>query len=120
MSWSRALLGLLVAAGYALALTSIFVAPIAPWVLLVHALFIAIVVNLGVGFLNLGVFVDVVSRGPAGRPAVALTFDDGPHPVHTRSVLRALAAARPAFKYNLGPDMLALLAPLRVEGSSTN
>ncbi len=94
MSWSRALLGLLVAAGYALALTSIFVAPIAPWVLLVHALFIAIVVNLGVGFLNLGVFVDVVSRGPAGRPAVALTFDDGPHPVHTRSVLRDLAAAR--------------------------
>lgn len=38
----------------------------------------------------------------------------------TERLAAVLAAARPAFKYNLGPDMLALLAPLRVEGSSTN
>jgi peptidoglycan/xylan/chitin deacetylase (PgdA/CDA1 family) len=36
----------------------------------------------------------VVSRGPAGRGRVALTFDDGPHPVTTRRVLEALAPTR--------------------------
>ena len=91
---ARLVVGLLVATGYALAITSLFFSPIAPWVLLSLALSIAIVVNLGVGFLNLGVFVDVVSRGSSDRRVVALTFDDGPHPEHTRAVLRDLAAAR--------------------------
>ena len=36
----------------------------------------------------------VVSRGPTGRARVALTFDDGPHPVTTRRVLDALALTR--------------------------
>jgi peptidoglycan/xylan/chitin deacetylase (PgdA/CDA1 family) len=36
----------------------------------------------------------VVSRGPAGSARVALTFDDGPHPVTTRRVLEALAPTR--------------------------
>jgi peptidoglycan/xylan/chitin deacetylase (PgdA/CDA1 family) len=36
----------------------------------------------------------IVSRGPAGRARVALTFDDGPHPVTTRRVLAALAPTR--------------------------
>ena len=36
----------------------------------------------------------IVSRGPAGSARVALTFDDGPHPVTTRRVLDALAATR--------------------------
>ena len=36
----------------------------------------------------------VVSRGPAGGARVALTFDDGPHPVTTRRVLEALAPTR--------------------------
>jgi len=35
----------------------------------------------------------VVSRGPQDRPQVALTFDDGPHPVHTRRILDLLDAA---------------------------
>jgi len=34
-----------------------------------------------------------VRRGPAGQGLVALTFDDGPHPVLTPRVLDALAAA---------------------------
>ena len=33
----------------------------------------------------------VVSRGPTGSARVALTFDDGPHPVTTRRVLETLA-----------------------------
>jgi peptidoglycan/xylan/chitin deacetylase (PgdA/CDA1 family) len=36
----------------------------------------------------------VITRGPAGRARVALTFDDGPHPVTTRRVLEALAPTR--------------------------
>ncbi len=36
----------------------------------------------------------VVSRVPAGGARVALTFDDGPHPVTTRRVLEALAPTR--------------------------
>jgi len=35
----------------------------------------------------------VVSRGSGKAPAVALTFDDGPHPANTPRILEALAAA---------------------------
>jgi peptidoglycan/xylan/chitin deacetylase (PgdA/CDA1 family) len=38
-------------------------------------------------------FAPIICRGSASRPAIALTFDDGPHPVATRKVLAALAAA---------------------------
>lgn len=52
----------------------------------------ATTVNLGTFFLNLQAFVDTVSRGPEGARGVALTFDDGPHPIHTREVLDVLDA----------------------------
>jgi peptidoglycan/xylan/chitin deacetylase (PgdA/CDA1 family) len=82
----------LVACAYALVVASFLgVAEPPVWSLLALALAIAVVVNTGVGFLNLALFVDVLSHGPADRPAVALTFDDGPHPEHTREVLRELA-----------------------------
>ena len=42
----------------------------------------------------LEMYARVVSRGPAGSARVALTFDDGPHPVTTRRVLEALAPTR--------------------------
>jgi peptidoglycan/xylan/chitin deacetylase (PgdA/CDA1 family) len=45
-------------------------------------------------FPSLEIYGRVVSRGPAGRARVALTFDDGPHPVTTRRVLEALAPTR--------------------------
>src|SRR5262245_18813732 len=48
------------------------------------------VVLLGVLFLRLRMFVDAVTRGPRNARGVALTFDDGPHPKHTRAVLDAL------------------------------
>jgi peptidoglycan/xylan/chitin deacetylase (PgdA/CDA1 family) len=35
-------------------------------------------------------FTDAVVRGPKNARGVALTFDDGPHPVHTRKVLDLL------------------------------
>ena len=48
----------------------------------------------GVIFPWLEMYARVVSRGPAGSARVALTFDDGPHPVTTRQVLEALAPTR--------------------------
>jgi len=48
----------------------------------------------GVLFPWLEMYGRVVSRGPAGSARVALTFDDGPHPVTTRRVLETLAPTR--------------------------
>jgi peptidoglycan/xylan/chitin deacetylase (PgdA/CDA1 family) len=53
-----------------------------------------LLVGAGVGVLRLGMFVDVVWRGPAEARGVALTFDDGPSPEHTPRVLDLLDAAR--------------------------
>jgi peptidoglycan/xylan/chitin deacetylase (PgdA/CDA1 family) len=50
-------------------------------------------VTLGVLVPRLQMFADVVWRGPAGSRGVALTFDDGPHPIHTRAVLDRLDEA---------------------------
>lgn len=47
----------------------------------------------GVFFLRLGMFVDVVWRGPTDARGVALTFDDGPSPEHTPKVLDLLDQA---------------------------
>src|SRR5262245_7096129 len=52
------------------------------------------VVSLGVLFPALEMYARVASRVPAGDSRVALTFDDGPHPVTTRRVLKMLAATR--------------------------
>ena len=51
-------------------------------------------VTTGVLFPWLEMYGRIVSRGPAGSARVALTFDDGPHPVTTRRVLEALAPTR--------------------------
>ena len=47
----------------------------------------------GVLVLRLGMYVDVVVRGPGDARGVALTFDDGPHPEHTARVLDLLRDA---------------------------
>ncbi len=52
------------------------------------------VATIGVFFPWLEMYGPIVLRGPAGRRSVALTFDDGPHPVTTRRILAALAATR--------------------------
>ncbi len=56
------------------------------------ALLLAIV-TAGSLFLNLGVFVRPIRTGSGSVSAVAFTFDDGPHPVHTRRVMDLLEAA---------------------------
>jgi peptidoglycan-N-acetylglucosamine deacetylase len=52
------------------------------------------VATVGVFFPGLEMYGPIVRRGPAGRRSVALTFDDGPHPVTTRRILAALSATR--------------------------
>jgi peptidoglycan/xylan/chitin deacetylase (PgdA/CDA1 family) len=44
----------------------------------------------GVFILRLRMFADALVRGPKGARGAALTFDDGPDPVHTRRVLEIL------------------------------
>lgn len=53
-----------------------------------------LLVGAGVAILRLGMFVDVVWRGPGEARGVALTFDDGPSPEHTPKILDLLDAAR--------------------------
>jgi len=48
----------------------------------------------GVFFPWLGMFASAACHGPRGGARVALTFDDGPHPVTTRRVLERLAGTR--------------------------
>jgi len=52
------------------------------------------VATVGVLFPALQMYGPIVLRGPGGRRSVALTFDDGPHPVTTRRILAVLAATR--------------------------
>jgi peptidoglycan/xylan/chitin deacetylase (PgdA/CDA1 family) len=49
-------------------------------------------IGLGVAFPALRVFGPVLSHAPGDDGTLALTFDDGPHPVYTPRVLDALAA----------------------------
>jgi peptidoglycan/xylan/chitin deacetylase (PgdA/CDA1 family) len=54
----------------------------------------SVIFTAGVLKIQLRMFADAVVRGPRGARGVALTFDDGPHPVHTRKVLDVLDAKR--------------------------
>jgi peptidoglycan/xylan/chitin deacetylase (PgdA/CDA1 family) len=65
-----------------------------PGLAVIGALGWGVVATTGVFMPWLEMYGRVVSRGPAGRSLVALTFDDGPHPVTTRRVLAALAPTR--------------------------
>lgn len=65
-----------------------------PALALVGTVGLAALVTTGVVCPSLGIYGRVVRRGPPGRARVALTFDDGPHPVTTRRVLEALAPTR--------------------------
>jgi peptidoglycan/xylan/chitin deacetylase (PgdA/CDA1 family) len=63
------------------------------WALLALGVYAALLFS-GVLVLRLRVFVDALVRGPAGARGVALTFDDGPHPLWTPHVLDVLAKHR--------------------------
>lgn len=77
----------------ALVARSLLREPVPLWIAL-SALtsYVALVLS-GVFFLRLRMFVDAVCRGPGDARGVALTFDDGPHPEHTRKVLSLLEGA---------------------------
>ncbi|HEY3252834.1 MAG TPA: polysaccharide deacetylase family protein, partial [Polyangiaceae bacterium] len=67
----------------------------------------------GVLWPQCGMYGDALARGKAGARGVALTFDDGPHPVTTRAVLELLRAhdARATFfvlghKVEAHPDVV--------------
>jgi peptidoglycan/xylan/chitin deacetylase (PgdA/CDA1 family) len=65
-------------------------APPLGWAVAMLAGYVALVLC-GVFVLRLRIFVDAVVRGPRGARGVALTFDDGPHPLWTPRVLDILA-----------------------------
>jgi peptidoglycan/xylan/chitin deacetylase (PgdA/CDA1 family) len=53
-----------------------------------------VVATIGVFFPGLEMYGPVLSRVPAGHRTVALTFDDGPHPLTTRRILAVFAGTR--------------------------
>jgi peptidoglycan-N-acetylglucosamine deacetylase len=73
---------------------AVLVGPLPMAVPIVALVGYVLLVGAGVGFLQLGMFVDVVWRGPREARGVALTFDDGPSPEHTPKVLDLLEKAR--------------------------
>lgn len=78
----------------ALVARSIVSGPVAMWVAGVALGVYVAIVMCGVLFLRLGMFVDVVSRGPEEATGVALTFDDGPSPRSTPKILAMLERAK--------------------------
>ncbi len=76
--------------GIGLAAFSVTSEPPPLWgALVAGGLYVAIVLA-GVFVLRLRMFADAVVRGPEDARGVVLTFDDGPHPVHTRKILDIL------------------------------
>jgi peptidoglycan/xylan/chitin deacetylase (PgdA/CDA1 family) len=93
MSTGRAALVVATMAALALAVRSALGAPVPLWVALVAFAGYAGLVTWGVLSPSLEMFAEVVWHGPEGARGVALTFDDGPHPIFTRSVLEELDRA---------------------------
>jgi peptidoglycan/xylan/chitin deacetylase (PgdA/CDA1 family) len=80
-------------AAFALVLRSVLLGPLPLWVSAgAMAAYVGLILW-GVFSLRLRMYVDAVLTGPEDGRGVALTFDDGPHPVHTRAVLAALREA---------------------------
>lgn len=88
----RALVALAVAGAFAFVVVACVVGVPPVWITAPYLFVYVTIVQLGVYFPNLGVFQRALVRLPPGRAEVALTFDDGPHPVHTRAVLDVLDA----------------------------
>jgi peptidoglycan/xylan/chitin deacetylase (PgdA/CDA1 family) len=78
--------------GVVFAARAIVIGPPPLWMALAASGAYAAVLLCGVFVLGLRMFADAVVRGPRDARGVALTFDDGPHPVHTRKVLDILDA----------------------------
>lgn len=77
--------------GLALLLRSLLLGPVPLWLALAALAAYVAISTLGVFVPQLSMYGDFVSRGDPEDGAVALTFDDGPHPETTRQVLAMLA-----------------------------
>lgn len=53
------------------------------------ALFL-VIVGMGSYYISSGLFIKAILRGDKNQPQIAITFDDGPHPVHTPAILQIL------------------------------
>lgn len=93
MPFARGLLYVATAGALAIIARSLLLGPLPLWLSATALTAYVALVTLGHLVLRLGMFVDVVAHGPRGARGVALTFDDGPHPVHTPKVLDLLDAA---------------------------
>lgn len=69
------------------AIAAFFFWPIAGWLLLVAHVALAVT---GVFYMPSGIFGKVITKSRAGRPEVALTYDDGPDPETTPALLDLL------------------------------
>jgi peptidoglycan/xylan/chitin deacetylase (PgdA/CDA1 family) len=99
MTTGRAALLLATAAAVALATRSLLGAAVPLWLAVAAFFGYAGLVTWGVLSPAAEMFADVLWHGPQDAKGIALTFDDGPHPEFTRSVLRTLdlAAATATF-----------------------
>lgn len=78
-------------AAFALVVRTLAVGPIPTWLALLALGSYVTYATLGVLVPQLEMYGDIVWRAEPGRRAVALTFDDGPHPETTRKILEILA-----------------------------
>ena len=93
MTPARGALYIATAGSLALMARSVILGPIPMWVAGVALAGYLGLILCGVFILRLGMFVDVLWRGPVAARGVALTFDDGPSPETTPKVLDALDEA---------------------------
>ena len=78
----------------ALVARSIAIGPVPMLVAAIAITAYVAIILCGVFFLRLGMFVDVIARGPEDARGVALTFDDGPSPASTPKILDLLDEAK--------------------------
>lgn len=80
--------------GIALLVRSLALGPVPTWLSISALVAYVAFCTAGVLVPQLEMYGDIVWRAEPGLGAVALTFDDGPHPVTTRRVLELLANSR--------------------------
>lgn len=91
MPLARVLLWVASVACLTLAARSVILGPVPmPIAVIAAVLYLGLIIG-GVLLPHLGMFGDVIWQGDAGGRGIALTFDDGPHPVTTPKILELLA-----------------------------
>lgn len=117
MPIARAAFYLATFAAFALVARSVLLGPLPVPVAAGAMVSYVALILIGVFTLRLRMFVDAVLEGPDDARGVALSFDDGPHPEHTRKILDLLddAGAKATFfvvghKAKLFPDVVKEIA----------